>query len=107
MQKIPAYQLAVSDSNKDIALNGPKTWDKTRLFFIAKDLNVIDNLVALSKPALVVPTAHMNWYNTIELTNYKQSTKACMTKTSTMTLQSPKWPTLLTKLKKMFHPLQH
>ena len=52
MQKIPAYQQAVADYNKEVKLNGAKTWDETRLFFVAEDLNITDNLSALSNAGI-------------------------------------------------------
>ena len=52
MQEIPAYLLAISDYNLDVALDGLITWDETCLFFVAKDLNVTDNLVALLKAGI-------------------------------------------------------
>ena len=43
LQAIPSMQPAFNDYHKLVQLEGPKSWNDTRKFFIKEDLKIIDN----------------------------------------------------------------
>ena len=66
LQKIPSYQQAVMDYNKEV-VNNLMSWGGTRLYFVHKDLEYTNNLDALSKAVIansITPAAVVN--NSIE-----------------------------------------
>ena len=52
LQAILSIQPAVDDFHKLVKLEGPKSWNDTRKFFIKEDLKILDNFQALSKAGI-------------------------------------------------------
>ena len=52
LKAIPSMQQAVNDCNKLFQVEGTKSWNYTRKFFIKEDLKATDNFQALSKAGI-------------------------------------------------------
>ena len=103
MQKIPTYQQVVADYNKDVKQNGAKTWDETRLFFVAENLNITDDLSALSKAGIGSAHIFLKHNKIYVSTSYRQHIRYCTPRMKTMTSHSQKWPMLSTKQRRIHH----
>ena len=65
LQGIPSMQPEVDEYNKLVQSERPKSWNKTRKFFIKEDLKATDNFQALSKAGIgrahnAVTNEHIN-----------------------------------------------